>query len=573
MAKRVAMITTYNPGAAGPRFVAGSLVAAGYDVKFFHLKELRAVAVPTTDFERHEELRAAHKDIQYVAFQHPGEVLYVPYPSPISDREMELLYEEIRAYDPQLVGITMFTVTVEIARRVTAFLHERMPGLPIIWGGIHCMVKPDDCLKGLAPGPDGEPANPLQVPDIICAGEGEIPTVALMNQWDAYIAGEVPEIPGLWFVKGTEVHRCAPAGFENDLDKFPFPVYAKQEVLIDQNKIDHKFEEPQGWIQNHIFVFTERGCPYSCSFCIHSVINKMENTYRRIRRRSVENVIDEMAQRVKENGMKHLVIHDEIFAIQKKWVMDFAAEYKKRLKPLGVTFTGYVHPLTSDLDMVEALFEAGMTNTGIGLQTGSERTSKEVYDRPLHRDKVLLMSEYLAKFPFENVSIDVLSDSRYETDDDRFQTLELLLDMTPPFQVETYGIVTYPITELANKKPLVDHVPWQICLFWNMLYHLAGIPWMKKETVVALSKMEGFKEDPLPLEALVRDIHAGLYKRLPGQLRLEDVEAEAAANLAAEAANAAAHATGNAPGPAAKPWKGYRFKSILKETVKSVLGR
>jgi hypothetical protein len=86
---------------------------------------------------------------------------------------------------------------------------------------------------------------------------------------------------------------------------------------------------------------------------------------------------------------------------------------------------------------------------------------------------------------------------------------------------------------------------------------------MKKETVVALSKVEGFKEDPLPLEALVRDIHAGIYKRLPGQLRLEDVEAEAAANLLAESAT----------GPAQKPWKGYRFKSILKETVKSVLGR
>jgi hypothetical protein len=288
----------------------------------------------------------------------------------------------------------------------------------------------------------------------------------------------------------------------------------------------------------------------------------MENNYRRIRRRSVDHVLDEMERRAEVNGMKHFVIHDEIFAIQKKWVMEFAEKYTRRFKHRGLTFTGYVHPLTTDLDMVQALFEAGMTNTGIGLQTGSERTSRDVYDRPLHRDKVLQMSEYLARFPFEAVSIDVLSDSRYETDDDRRETLEMLLDMKPPFQVETYGIVTYPITELANKKPLVDHVPWNVCLFWNMLYHLSGIPWLKKETVMGLADVREFQENPLLLEAMVRDIHAGIYKRLPGQLKLEDIEVEAAAAPVTPAA-----------GAGEKPWKGYRFKTLIKETVKSVLGR
>lgn len=564
MKKRVALISTYNPGAAGPRFVAGAVHAAGHDVGLFHLKDLRAVAVPTTDFERHAELREAHKAIQYVAFQHPGEILYVPYPSTITDREMDLLAEELRSYNPDVIGISMFTVTVEIARRATAFLHTRLPGVPIIWGGIHCMVKPDDCLTGLEPGPNGESAVPLQVPDIICSAEGEIPMVALMDAWDRYSAGDLPEIPGLWYVTNGAVHRCPPAPFEMDLDKFPFPLYAHKETLIDNDRVDLRYEEPKGWIQNHIFVFTERGCPYSCSFCIHSVINKIENNYRRIRRRSVDNVLDEVARRVEENGMKHLVIHDEIFAIQKKWVMEFAEKWRKRFKSDGITFTGYVHPLTTDLDMVQALYEAGMSVTGIGLQTGSERTSKEVYDRPLHRDRVIQMSEYLSRFPFKAVSVDLLADSRYETDEDRLQTLELLLDMHPPFVVENCGLVTYPISELANKTPLVDELPWNVSLFWNMLFHLSGIPWLKKETVLSLSRVPEFKENPLLLEALVRDIHEGIRPRDCGHVRLEDLQPEGSAD---SPGNPSAASDGNG-----KRWTGYRFKSLVKETVKSVLG-
>ncbi len=525
MKSRMAIITTYNPGAAGPRYVAGALARAGHDVKFIHLKELRCVAVPTADFEKHEALRRLQADIQYVPFQHPGEVLYVPYPSRITERELDLLIEEIENYDPHVVGISMFGVTVEIARRVTRLIHKRLPGLPVLWGGIHCMVCPEDCLRGLRADPQtGRAADPLAVPDILCAAEGEAPAVEFMERIEEYLRGGIPDVPGLWFVREGEVWRGAKAPFVDDLDSLAFPIYAGNEVLIDDDRVDHKFKDPRGFIQNHLYIFTERGCPYKCSFCIHSVINKMGEGYHRIRRRSVENVLAEVEKRIAENGMKHFVIHDEIFAIQKPWIMEFAEKWERRMKPRAITFTGYVHPLTTDLEMLEALWRAGLTRTGIGLQTGSPRASREVYDRPLHRDRVIQMTEWLARFPFELVQIDLISDSPYETEDDRRETLELLLDMHPPFRVETFSLVVYPTSELVNKKPLMKEVPWAERLFWNMLYHLTGAKHIAPETVREMSHSREYRENPLLLEQKVIEMNGEYFRRIKGQIRASENE-------------------------------------------------
>jgi radical SAM superfamily enzyme YgiQ (UPF0313 family) len=597
------MVTTFNPGAAGPRYVAGHLMENGHDAKFFHVKELRAVAIPTTDFEKHESLNRFSNDVQFIAIQHPGEILYVPYPTAITDQEIDLFIAELKSYDPHIVGISMFSVTVNIARRLTRIIHERLPGLPVIWGGIHCMVHPETCLEGLRPHPVTGETNPLQVPDIVCVTEGEYPMTELMDRWDEYIRGEIPDVAGLWFVKGTEVTKFNKKPFESNLDNYALPVYAVKEVLIDDDKLDHKFEDPKGFIQNHIYVFTERGCPYSCSFCIHSTINKMDEGYSRIRRRTVAHVMGEIEKRIEENNLKHFILHDEIFAIQKKWIMEFADEWEKRFTKYGITFTGYVHPIATDEEMVDRLFEVGMSRTGIAIQTGSVRTSKLMYDRPLHREKIIRMSEYVSKHAFDLVQVEVITDSAYELDEDRRDTLMLLLDMKPTFYVETFGLQTYSTSELANKKRLMEEVPWNERLFWNMLYHLTGNTFINRDTILGLSNDPHMRENPLLLEQLVIDLKAQYYRSLKGQMRFDEENKLVTADKSAkeqydpqremvlemrrrsQAYNGAEgsieeekarrnRSVTNPVGQIAEgEFSGYRFKRLVKESIKKLLNK
>jgi anaerobic magnesium-protoporphyrin IX monomethyl ester cyclase len=516
--RRIALVTTYNPGALGPRFVAGHLIAHGHEVKFVHLKNFCAAAIPTQMAEEHRKRELAACDVEYVAFQHPGEVLFSPYPFPITDREMELFVQEIESYRPDAVGISLFSVTAEIARRATRAIRKRLPGLPVIWGGIHCQIAPDDCVRGLSPDPQTGAKDEAAVPDALCIAEGEAPMLALLERWDDYRAAGTLDLPGFWFAHAEQVTRNARPPLEQNLDNYSFPAYAVNEVLIENDRVDTMYSDPRGPIRYHILLLTERGCPYHCSYCVNSIMNTIEPQARHIRRRSVDNVLAEVEKRVTENGVTHFPIYDEIFAIQKPWIMEFAAKWKQRFKPRGITFNGYFHPLASTPDMVDALWDAGMSSAGFAIQSGSRRVVEKVYDRIFDRQKIIDMSRRIAQFPFQNVQVDLLCDSPYETEEDRRETLELLLEMAPPFQVETCGLVTYSYSALAHKERVRQSVPWEERLFWNMLYHLAGSRQLRPETIRALSHDTYLRQNPLELEKLAIDLR-GEGLRNPGILR------------------------------------------------------
>lgn len=548
---RVALVTTYNPGAAGPRYVAAALRAEGHQVRFVHFKELRAVAVPTLDFEHHERLR--RERLKYVAFQHPGEVLYVPYPTPITEREKDLFIEELRRFRPDVVGISLYSVTEDIGVLLTDLIHSRLPGLPVMWGGIHCMLDPEGAIRHA---------------DIVCTGEGEIPTPALLRRWREYRRGECPPIPGLWFRRGAEIVRTPTDGaLHPTLDDYPFPIYGEDEVLIDDDCVDRtKMMDKTGWLHNHIYLFTERGCPYKCSFCIHSVLNEGPQGFQRIRRRSVDNVLDEIEVRVRENGMRHFIFHDEIFAIQKPWILEFCDKVQRRFRGQGLTFTGYVHPQTTDAEMVRRLFEAGLTITGIGIQSGAEATQRGVFDRAHVPQKYIEMSRILAQYPFDLVQLDVITDNPYEDEEARRQTLEFLLQLHPPYRVETFGLVTYQGSKLAERPKLMDEVPWKERLFWNMLYHMAGLPHLRRDTIRALSRDAHLRAHPEILEQLVTDLYRGYEEE-----RRREVEARQrermrlAREIAGDAdPHMAGSCTANA-GQIDEVWTGYRFKRVVAE--------
>jgi radical SAM superfamily enzyme YgiQ (UPF0313 family) len=347
-------------------------------------------------------------------------------------------------------------------------------------------VKPDECI---------------QYADIVCSGEGEEITLELLNRWDDYKAGNIPEIPGLWFRQGDKIISSDAHPVVEDLDKLPIPLAGYNEILIEDDQLSDKMEKPGDFLNTHIYIFSERGCPYRCAYCIHSMLKYPG--FKKFRRRSVDNLLMEIDDRINRLGMRHLILHDEILGIQRDWVQEFTCKFKERYAGQGITFTGYVHPLTTDREMLEWLIDAGLTVTGMGIQTGSEKTCKE-YDRPWIPDKVLAMSKLLSEYTFKQVQYEVIVNSPFETDEERRETLEFLLKLSRPFNIELFGLVVYPICALNNRDQVEPDLDCKKMLFWNMLYHMTGIDHIDKDLIREMSRNEYYMNHPEELERLVQ---------------------------------------------------------------------
>ncbi len=481
---RIAFITTYNPGAIGPRYIGAAMKEAGHEVWFVHFKEFKTAGVPTHEYEHHKRLDEFK--MLYIRIPRPGYVLYVPYPYPITDTERRLLIKALKDIDPDIIAFSFYSVTLELTKQLTAMLHKEMPGIPIMWGGVHCIIRPEECIEHA---------------DIVCAGEGEEVATELLNNWDDYKKGNTPDLPGMWFRQNGKIISRDEHPVIKDIDKLPFPLAGENEILIDNDMISEKMSQPGDFLNAHIYVFTERGCPYRCAYCIHSMLR--DKGFKHFRRRSVDDVIAETADRVNRLGMRHIIYHDEIFVIQPEWVREFSRKFKENFGKYGITYTGYVHPIHTTMEMLEWMFDAGLTVTGMGIQSGSERVCKDVYNRPWMPEKTVQLSEMLSKFPFKQVQYEVITNSVFETEEDRRETLEFLLKLHRPFDIELFGLVIYPICELINRKPLVDNLDDNEMLFWNMIYHLTGVEGVDKDFIRELSHNHYLREHSDVLEKFV----------------------------------------------------------------------
>ena len=131
---RIALVATYtHPIALGLRLVSSYLKAVGHDVEMIFMKSKRDTA--KADF---------------------------------SEAALDDFVERMRHQD--LIGMGLMTNTFFRACVLTQRIREAGIGAPIIWGGTHPTVAPNESLE---------------VPDIICVGEGEEPMLRLVEHLEA----------------------------------------------------------------------------------------------------------------------------------------------------------------------------------------------------------------------------------------------------------------------------------------------------------------------------------------------------------------------------------------------------
>jgi len=137
-----------------------------------------------------------------------------------------------------------------------------------------------------------------------------------------------------------------------------------------------KYKVVQDFHMDHFSFITGRGCPYSCTFCANSASkNLYKGKGRYVRKRSVENCIEDLLESKRRYPIRRLVFEDDTFILNEGWTLRFLEAYaaKVRLPFIGNARADQVTP-----EIVSALKKAGCTGVKMGVETGRESLRNEV---------------------------------------------------------------------------------------------------------------------------------------------------------------------------------------------------
>jgi len=376
-------------------------------------------------------LKEEGHDVQMICLNRQYGLYTKRYDKPYSDK---VLSEIVRMSEgSNLIGISLSTNYFENAVQITQALKKHCD-VKIIWGGIHPTVCPEECLN---------------YADMVCIGEGEGSIVELANRADA--GKDVRNIRGIWFANGGKIIKNPMYPLIENLDDIPYMDYDHKTMFaLDVENHLVQVTKKQITPMNYTTMPT-RGCMFSCAFCCNNYYNKMYNKQSFYRKRSINNIINELLI-VKEMPSIDCITFDDdaFFGLPLKEIKEFCRKYKARIgMPLSITGAT---PVTITREKLSLLTDAGLVSMRMGIQTGSNRIKKLYNLRHTNQqiiNAVKIINEYRDKI--KRVQYDIILDDLWETDKDKVETLMFLTRLPMPYRLSLCSLVCYPGTELHKK--------------------------------------------------------------------------------------------------------------------------
>lgn len=396
-AAKVLLIGFYNEKALGVQYLANALKKKGFDPHILFFKEFNSVR-----------------------------------PRKASEKELSLLDGLVSEIGPAYIGLSvMSSLYLETVHTVSIKLREKSTA-PVIWGGVYSTLFPERALEYC---------------DYVIRGEGENALPELIEKLENGIKAYDTANLAYWDESGKAVINDV-RPLVQALDELGYPDIADENrYFIHEDRMD------RGAFMRNSFTYelsASRGCPFACSYCSSINLNRLyRNKGRYVRFRSVDSVIDEL--KAAKKYMRYLsAIHfwDEIFSDEEGWVEEFRDKYRKEI---GLPFNIWGHPLKVRERTVACLVEAGLRQMVVGIQSGSMRVRKEVFNRPETQEQIVEAGRILSKCRVPKVIYDFMLGHPFENTEDLRETYRLCLELEHPFRLQLHGLNFLPGTDITGK--------------------------------------------------------------------------------------------------------------------------
>ncbi len=255
-----------------------------------------------------------------------------------------------QAQDALCLGITSMTGHQIIdGLDLSRNLKKIFPQIPIVWGGWHVSLLPEESLKD-------------RNVDIVVRGQGERTFYQLVKRLEA--EKDLDGLPGVSYKKAGRIIHNPDRTFEG-LDNFPRTPYGLVQV--------EKYLFPTEFGKKTINYVSSFGCPYCCGFCGEQTISK-----RHWYALSAPRVVDEIENLVKTYGINALSINDSNFFVREERIKQICQGMIARgFKVKWGNANGNINTMLKYSEQTwQLLRESGCYS----ILTGSESGSQEALD-------------------------------------------------------------------------------------------------------------------------------------------------------------------------------------------------
>ncbi|MBU1169620.1 MAG: B12-binding domain-containing radical SAM protein [Proteobacteria bacterium] len=409
--------------------------------------------------------------------------------NPWTPFEVELLLQHLSKIQPDIIAFSSRSFLNHRNSELLQSIKSRFKDVLVIAGGY---------------GPSYNPEIYLDVCDYVVVGEGEAPMLELVYAFEQGI--EMKGISNIVYRENGSIIRNSVRAMEVNLDQYPIPkMHEKNIFYIDNNRVYE--EDPHK--KSYYPVLAGRGCVGACSYCS---AGQWKNLYLGTgktppprRSRSVENVISELLK-AKDTGYQFINFCDSFLTGSKRYLAELFKRYKEEISlPFFAHF--YTKQILTNPEILGWACEAGLYSTAIGIQSGSDVFSRNIYERDITSEQILTVAEMFHK---RGIKMDYhfICGNPLETEEDLIESCDMAAhlpldwgkDNLVIFQLQS--LPQTPLTERLKTKnlPMVSGNDWY---FSAMLYFVRLF--VDKPTFEDIRSSRFFKKNPHYLEVLLKE--------------------------------------------------------------------
>jgi radical SAM superfamily enzyme YgiQ (UPF0313 family) len=417
---------------------------------------------------------------------------------------------KVEEFAPDLIAVSVVENTYPIGRAMIRALPERVRKTPVMWGGVFATFAPAVIMAD-------------NVGDYVCVGEGEH---ALVEFCRRQCAGQpVDDIPNLWVRRDGSIkkNRLGPAVV---LDELPYPDYD----LFEPQAIHRPM---QGRIWRTLGIESQRGCPYTCTYCNspgQNALAKSEQGHLFYRKKSLAKTFEEIEFLHKKYNIELIYWLVDTFLALSGAEFDELAE---RYADYRIPFWMNTRPETMTEYRAGKLEEMNMLRMNFGIEHGNPEYRERMLKRRVSSETMLKGFQYTAGKRYitaGNCIIGMPEENRSLV----FDTIEFCRQI--PKGIEKTGAFIFapyhgtPLRDIAVKNGYLP--PNSVCDIQNPQESMLDQPQLRKSEVIGLARTFGLyqtlpKDEWKWIEKAEHDTAEGreLFERLQREYRVIHADA------------------------------------------------